>query len=133
MKKINRKSLILTCLTCLLPIVFGLALWDKLPDTMAIHFNIKNEPDNFASKEFVVFALPCLMALVQCFCAVVADIDSRKRGNKEITKWIIPAVTVVLQVVTLAYGMGKNIDMRIVAVTILAVLFIVIGIFGRKK
>lgn len=36
MKK-NNKTLILTTLLCLLPILLGLALYDKLPDQIAVH------------------------------------------------------------------------------------------------
>ena len=136
MKHIKWKSLILTCMVCLMPIILGLVWWDKLPDTMAVHFNLNNEPDNFASKEFVVFLLPFIMAVVQCFCCVVTDLDSRKHNNSadfvKITKWIIPVITTVLQVITLAYGMGKNIDIRRVSALMLSVLFIVIGIYIPK-
>ena len=54
MKAIKWKQIVITSLICLCPIVFGLILWDKLPESMAIHFNINNEADNFASKEFTV-------------------------------------------------------------------------------
>ena len=83
MKFIKWKSLILTCIVCLLPILPGIALWDKLPDTMAIHFNINNEPDNFASKAFVVFGLPLLMVLLQLFCCFVNDINAHKHGESK--------------------------------------------------
>lgn len=70
MKFIKWKSFIVTSFVCLLPILLGIALWENLPDTMAIHFNINNEPDNFASKGFVVFGLPFLMVILQFFPAL---------------------------------------------------------------
>ena len=116
MKFIKWKSLIITCIVCLLPILLGIALWDNLPDTMAIHFNINNEPDNFSSKGFVVFGLPLLMVLLQMFCCFINDINSHKHGERikfeRATKWIIPVMTVILQVITLGYGLGFNIDIR---------------------
>ena len=54
MKIFKWKSFIITSIVCLLPILLGISLWTKLPDTMAIHFNIYGDPDNFASKGFVV-------------------------------------------------------------------------------
>ena len=48
MKFIKWKILVITSVVCLLPIIMGIAVWDKLPDTMAIHFNINNVADNFA-------------------------------------------------------------------------------------
>ena len=37
MKK-NNKTLILTTFFCLLPILLGLALYDRLPDQIAVHW-----------------------------------------------------------------------------------------------
>jgi len=97
MKFIKWKSLIISCIVCLLPILLGLSFWDSLPDQMAIHFNINNEADNFASKEFAVFALPVLMAVTQIFCSVVNDIASYKHSTppkmRMITSWLIPVMS----------------------------------------
>lgn len=45
MKLIKWKSLFITCIICLSPILLGITLWDKLPETLAIHFNVYNKPD----------------------------------------------------------------------------------------
>ena len=52
MKHIKWKTLIITGVIALLPILIGIFLWDKLPGQIAIHFNLNNEPDGFASKGF---------------------------------------------------------------------------------
>lgn len=36
--KSYKKTIIITTLITLLPILFGLALWNKLPDTIATHW-----------------------------------------------------------------------------------------------
>ena len=136
MKLIKWKKLGLTSLVCLLPILLGIALWEQLPDTMAIHFDIYNQPDNFASKGFVVFGLPCLMVLFQGVCCVANDINAYKRGeNKKLeraTTWIIPVMTTVLQVVTLGYGLGWQVDIRRVAMLIAGGVLVVIGNYLPK-
>ena len=136
MKFIKWKSLIITSVICLLPIILGIALWDSLPDSMAIHFNINNQPDNFASKGFVVFGLPILMMLLQIFCCFINDINAHKHGERikfeRITKWIIPVMTVVLQVITLGYGLGWDIDIRKAASLIVGVILITTGNYLPK-
>ena len=42
MKKINMKSLIITSIVCLLPIIFGLIFYNSLPENIAIHWGIDN-------------------------------------------------------------------------------------------
>lgn len=136
MKFIKWKTLIITSLVCLTPILLGVALWDKLPDTMAIHFDINNNPDNFASKGFVVFGIPVLMVLLQMFCCFINDINAYKHGDRKkfemVTKWIIPVMTVVLQVVTLGYGLGWNLDIRRIVAFIVGIIFLVIGNYLPK-
>ena len=68
MKFMKWKIFMLTALVCLLPILLGVALWEKLPQNIAIHFNFNNQPDNFAPKGFAVFGLPALMVLLQIIC-----------------------------------------------------------------
>ncbi len=136
MKFIKWKILIVTCVICLLPIFLGLALWNNLPDTMAIHFDINNTPDNFAPKGFVVFGLPFLMVALQMFCCFVNDINAKKYGQRKkfemATKWIIPVMTVILQVVTLGYGLGWNIDIRKVAAILVGAILILTGNYLPK-
>lgn len=136
MKFFKWKTFITTSIVCLLPILLGIALWDKLPETIAIHFNLYNEPDNFATKEFTVFVLPCLMVLLQAFCCFINDFNSYKHGERKkferVTKWIIPAMSVILQTVTLGYSLGWNLDIRRVAGAIVGVILIVIGNYLPK-
>ena len=82
MNYIKWRTLLITCLICLLPIVLGIIWWESLPDTMAIHFNINNEPDNFASKGFVVFGMPVLMMLLQIICCFINKISSTDLSGK---------------------------------------------------
>lgn len=131
MKYIKWKTLIITSIVCLLPIFLGLALWDKLPEMVAVHFDINNNPDNFAPKWFAVFGLPVTMTLLQIFCCFTNDIKANKYGeNKKFeiaTKWIIPVISVVLYTVTMFYALGRNIDIRRVAMLLISVIFIVLG------
>ena len=136
MKFIKWKTLIITCAVCLLPVLLGVALWQQLPDTMAIHFNMYNQPDNFASKGFVVFGLPAMMVALQIISCVITDINIKQHGERKkfttVTKWIIPVMSIVLQTVTLLYGLGMGIDIRRVAMIIVAAIFIIMGNYMPK-
>lgn len=136
MKFFKWKIFIITSILCLLPILLGVAIWNKLPDTMAIHFNIYGTPDGFAPKGFVVFVLPVLMVALQLIDCIITDINSYKHGDRKkfvtVTKWIIPCLTIVLQVLTLGYGLGWNFDVRKVVSLIVGIIFLVTGNYLPK-
>lgn len=136
MKTMKWKILFITCLFCLLPIIPGLFLWEYLPESVPIHFDIYNNPDNFTSKGFAVFGMPCLMALLQIFCCFINDFNAAKHGERvkfsRVTKWIIPIMTIVLQTVTFLYALGKNIDIRKTAMLLVGIIFLAIGNYLPK-
>ena len=131
MKFVKWKILIITCIVCFLAIIPGVWVWNDLPDMMAVHFNIYNEADNFATKEFAVFGLPVLMALLQALSCVLNDINKRKYANSKkaemVSKWIIPVLTIILQFIIIGYNLGYGIDVRKNASLIVGVALIVIG------
>lgn len=136
MKFTKRKIYVLTGILCLSPILLGLALWEHLPETMAIHFDIYGEADNFASKAFVVFGLPMLMTALQFFCLVAGEWNMKKQGEQKkfekVMQWVIPIITVILQIVTLGYGLGWQLDIRRIVVFLVGILFLVAGNYMPK-
>lgn len=136
MKFIKWKILIITSLFCIAPTILGLSLWESLPETMAIHFGINGEPDGFASRGFVVFGLPLMMAAFQTLSCFIYDLEAKKHGEKKkfenVIKWLLPIVTAALYVATLGFGLGWDIDMRTVAVFIVGCMFIAIGNYLPK-
>ncbi len=136
MKAIKWKSLVITSILCLLPMVLGIALWDKLPFVMATHFDVNNVPDGFMPKWMAVVGLPVLMMLLQVFCCVISDINAHIKGeNKKfeaVMKGIMPVITVVVYLATIAYNMERNVDIRLVAMLIVGTVFIVMGNYMPK-
>ncbi len=136
MKFMKWKIWLITCGVCLVPIIFGVVLWERLPADIAIHFDIHGKPDNYAPKAFTVFGLPVLMVLLQSFCCVINDINSAKFGERKkferVVKWIIPCLTIVLQAITLGYALEADIDIRKAVSAIIGVMLIVMGNYIPK-
>lgn len=70
MEKKNKRTLILSVIICLLPMVLGIAFYNRLPEQMPIHFTINDVPDNYAQKNFALFGIPVIMAIVQAICII---------------------------------------------------------------
>ena len=127
MKKIQWKKLFITCGVCLLPILYGIYLWNDLPGEIAIHFDINNNPDNYSSKGVAVFGLPLMMLLFQIISCIAIDLAENRKKGKNIAKWIIPFVTIVLYAATLGYALGHNTDIRKIACFVVGIIFIALG------
>lgn len=136
MKKINIKSLASTSIVCLLPIICGLMYYNKLPESIAIHWGIDNNPNGYFSKPTFVFGMPIMMVALQIFCCIVSDLsDKNPEANKKtvtVYKWIIPIITVILYIVTIMIALGNNLDVRKIVMIILGITFIITGNYMPK-
>ena len=92
--KIDKKTLILTTLICLLPMVAGALLYSRLPETMATHWNLNGEPDGWSSRAFAVFGLPGILLAVNLFLPFALRTDPKRANMSEalvrITVWLPP-------------------------------------------
>ena len=57
MWKKYKTTLILTTLISLFPMVIGLLLWNRMPDTIATHFGTNNVPNGWSSKTMAVIGI----------------------------------------------------------------------------
>ena len=72
--KISKRTLIITSLVTLVPMLVGICLWDQLPDVMATHFGFDNEPNGWTSKAFTVFGIPSYL----CYYSLLPFIQHQR-------------------------------------------------------
>ena len=136
MIKKHFKTLILTSVITLLPIVAGLILWDKLPEQMPMHFNIEGEADGYASKAFAVLGFPVIMVALQWLCAFLTDFDPKMKnsGKKQtvLVLWIIPAISLLLHTIIYAYALGKEFNTIAPIILFFGLFFVIIGNYLPK-
>ena len=75
MIKKNKTTIIFANILTLLPIVSGIVLWDKLPPSMPIHWNLAGNADSYGSKAFFVFGLPLIMLALLWVCILLTALD----------------------------------------------------------
>lgn len=134
--KVSKRTLIITSLVTLVPMLVGISQWDKLPDVMATHFGFNNEPNGWTSKGFTVFGIPLVLAALQLICVYGTSKDPRKtfHSNKlaNLVLWIIPVISVVMLGATYMYNMEMPVDIGMVCLSILGVLFMILGNYLPK-
>lgn len=134
--KTYRKTIILTLVITLLPILAGLFLWNKLPDKLPSHWGINGQVDGWNSKRFTVFFLPCIMAagqLLLSFC-LVADPKKKNIHPKMliVSLWIIPLVSIFMNGTTYLTALGVPVSMTAVVTFLIGVLFLFLGNYLPK-
>ena len=132
----NKKTLILTSIVTLLPILIGILLWNKLPDSMATHFNFDNAADGYREKWFAVIIAPFILLAVHLIMAMIIAADPRKKNISSrvygITIWIIPASSLALAVVIYPYNLGIHFNISLFLGIFLGITYIIIGNYLPK-
>lgn len=134
----NKKTLIFSVMVCLLPIILGVVLYDKMPEQMPIHFTINDVPDNYAHKNFALFGIPLIMAIVQAICLVAISLKTNKLENDEkpkilkIMEWFIPVITVLIYVIMIEVPLGSTVYVGKSICLILGIVFMIIGNYIPK-
>lgn len=134
MKKISKLTVITTLIT-LLPIALGIALYDRLPEVVATHWNIHNRPDGWSSRAMAVFGIPCIMAALNLVCGGATDRLQSEGVPKRVLalcRWIIPVLSLILVPVMLYSAMGVSFDMGRIVCSMLGIMFIIIGNYLPK-
>lgn len=135
MKKINFKILIITFIACLLPIISGILYYDMLPEQIAVHFDINNTPDRYASKEFALFGIPIFLGILQVISCIISDLRSDGKNNIkfiEIVKWCIPLINFLVYFIIIQIGLGNTIDIRRTVLVFIGILFVILGNYIPK-
>ena len=136
MVKKNLGRLLFTSVVILLPILAGVILWDKLPDSVPIHFGPNGEADGFASRAVAVFVMPLVLLAFQWICTLGTAADPK---NKNIDKkalglvlWICPMISLLVNGVVYTTALDIAINIIMVFGLFFGCLFVVIGNYMPK-
>lgn len=136
MKKINKKTLIITSIVTVLPILVGMFLWDKLPDRIATHFDMAGTPNGFSSKTFTVYGMPVLLLFFHLLCVLGTFADPKKENISEkmfnIVLWTCPVVSWLLAAICYTYALGIEINIAKYTMIGVGILFMVVGNYLPK-
>ena len=134
--KHTKLNIILSCIVLLSPIIFGMIVWNKLPESMPIHWGVNGEADRWSSKPFAVFVLPLLILVIHGICIFASrkDFRDKKQSPKVmgLVLWICPLLSVMANSLTYAISLGKEINVLFVVSLTMGALFVLIGNYLPK-
>lgn len=134
--KHTKLNIILPCIVLLSPMIFGMIVWNKLPESMPIHWGVNGEADRWSSKPFAVFVLPLLILAIHGICIFASrkDFRDKKQSPKVmgLVLWICPLLSVMANSLTYAISLGKEINVLFVVSLTMGALFVLIGNYLPK-
>ena len=137
MMKINRKTLVLTSVITLLPMLAGLILWNRLPDTIATHFGPSGQADGWSSKPFAVFFFPLFLLGVNLLCIFITSADPKRRNISGkalgLVYWIAPLMSVIISILTYTTALGMELNVNLFVMLTMGLLFIAVGNYLPKS
>ena len=111
-------------------------LWDELPDMMATHWGVDNQPNGYSSKAMAVYGIPLIMLAMQWLMLFMTELDMKKKNHSmklmQLVLWIIPMMTLLVSALCYAYALGIEPNMGFWALFFLGCMFTVIGNYLPK-
>ena len=136
MLKANKKTLIITSIVTILPVLIGIICWNRLPDVMATHFGMNNEANGFSSKAFAVFGIPAILLAVLWLGAFVTSNDPKRQNISpkmfSLVVWIAPVTSLVVAAILYPVNLGYALDITFFVELLSGVMFIIIGTYLPK-
>lgn len=141
MKKTNKK---LTCWDFIywgltvVPFFISVLFYNRLPEQVPTQWSSDNVVSGYSSRNMAAFGIPAFMLLMAVIVNVTYRIDpkreniTRSREMKQIMRWFIVIVAVLVQSVIVLSAIGITIQVGRVVSMPIASLFIVVGNYMPK-
>lgn len=132
----NKRKLFLSSAVILLPVLFGLIVWNRLPGTLITHWGADGKADGSAAKALAVFGLPLAHLLVHLICLwfTLRDPKQQRQSSRALGMvfWILPVCSLVTSGMMYRAALGKEPEVVGIVPVLLGVLFVWIGNYLPK-
>lgn len=136
MIKNNKFKAFLSSVIILLPILFGLAVWEKLPDNMVSHWGGDGVADGFAPKSFMIFGMPLILLALHWLCLLVTALDKKQKNQSKkvvaLIYYLMPALSLAVNGFMYATALGEAENAVFLIPLLLGLMFLFIGNYLPK-
>lgn len=128
----NNMQRVVGNIVILTPVIVGLALYQQLPNRVAIHFNVEEQANGFMDRNLAIVVLPFIaLVIYNLLFSYFKQISIL--FLKEFMLWLIPIFSVVIQGLILTFALGGQIQVRLTVIWLVALIFLVIGNYLPKS
>lgn len=131
-----KRTTVLTTIVCLIPVILGILLYPRLPETIVTHWGADGNPDGWSSKLVGAIVFPGILVLVNIAFPLLLKADPKydniNEKTKQILHWIIPVVSIFCSGTTFAAALGMDVKTALLAPMFMGLVFVVIGNYLPK-
>lgn len=136
MLKKNQLKIVVSSIIILLPAIYGVIMWNNLPDVMTTHWGASGNANGFSEKGFAVFGLPSFLLVVHFVCLLFTFLDKKQKDQNSkalgMIFWITPLISLLSNGIMYHAAFGKELDPEWFVPAILGAMFIFIGNYLPK-
>ncbi len=136
MIKKNKGKVVLSSAIILLPMLFGIILWNDLPDVITTHFGADGVADGSGGKALLVFGIPLILLVSHFVCLLVTMLDKKQRDQTPkalgMIFWILPVISLFINGIMYGVALGGTIHVMLFLPAMLGILFIFMGNYMPK-
>lgn len=132
----KNKDVIFIALLCLLPLIYGFFMYDKLPEMLPTHWNFKGEIDGYTSKFSAIVYLPLALFAATLFSGFVTKEDPKNAENKpkiiRLNLIMLPIFSNILVISSMYIALGNKLNITMLIKLFIALIFIILGNYMPK-
>lgn len=134
--KFKKESVISVIISILLFAIVNLLFYKKMPETLPTHWGFNNKIDGYSSKFTTLITTPLLLIFLNIFSCFMLDNDPKNKDKNNfvitIGKATVPLVMLITFVISVFYGLGKEINVMVIISIFVGFLLILIGNYLPK-
>ena len=135
--KNNTTVAILSSIVCLLPLILSIAVYNDLPEQIAIHWGVSGDPDNHIPKAIAAFGMPFLFFVLNIVSKARLNNDPKRddapQTMRAVIAWIIPILSLIAVPITLFISMGANIPIAVIIPALVGAVLVICGNYLPKS
>ncbi|MFR6220663.1 MAG: SdpI family protein [Anaerococcus sp.] len=134
--KFKKESVISVIISILLFTIVNLLFYKKMPETLPTHWGFNNEIDDYSTKFSAFIKTPIFLIVINIFSCFMLDNDPKNINKNKliilIGKATVPLVLLITFMISVFYGLGKEINVMVIISLFVGFLLIVIGNYLPK-
>ena len=134
--RLRKSSIISIISSILILIIFNILFYDKMPAELPTHWNFHGEVEDYSSRFDAMVLTPGFFVIMNAVLLFMLDNDPRNKKQNNfvmtISKLAMPLIMLVIYVITIMVGLGRDINVSVIIPVFIGLLFIAIGNYLPK-